>query len=325
MASMDLHLDSKLGAAFLGNLAAAIFYGITCVQTFIYLKHGYARDKLTFRLLICFLWLLDTIHLAFVSHALYYYMISKYGILAALASPTWSILAQVYTTCISDLIARWIFGRRAWLMTGRSPLLAFCIAIPSLLTCATGIAFTSKAFIAQTFASFSSISYLLYISLGSGVVADAIIAATLCYTLKKNRTGFQKTDTIVNTLMIYTINTSLLTTLCSLACFTTYTIWPQEFTFIGIYFVLSKLYLNSLLATLNSRESLHSQAAGVVSDIPIGLSNISSTPTTSTSIVKHQYSPPDYSFRAPPVVINVNREIETRLENSGHERVAYAL
>ncbi|KAF8871755.1 hypothetical protein BD779DRAFT_1575138, partial [Infundibulicybe gibba] len=114
--------------------------------------------------------------------------------------------------------------------------------------------------------------------------------------------------------------------LCSLACFTTYTIWPQEFTFIGIYFVLSKLYLNSLLATLNSRESLHSQATGVVSDIPIGLSNISSTPTTSTSIVKHQYSPPDYSFRAyPPVVINVNREIETRLENSGHERVAYAL
>ncbi|KAF8875697.1 hypothetical protein BD779DRAFT_206447 [Infundibulicybe gibba] len=164
--------------------------------------------------------------------------------------------------------------------------------IPSLLTCATGIALASREFITQTFASFSSISYLLYMSFGSGVVADAIIATVLCCTLKKNRTGFRGTDTIVNTLVLYTINTTLLTTLCGFACLVTYAIWPQEFIFIGVYFVFSKLYFNSLLATLNSRESLHFQAGDIVSEIPIGFkSNSSSTPA---SVMEHQHSPPGH-------------------------------
>ncbi|KAF4618494.1 hypothetical protein D9613_010036 [Agrocybe pediades] len=33
----------------------------------------------------------------------------------------------------------------------------------------------------------------------------------------------------------------------------TYAIWPQRFIFMGLYFALSKLYVNSLLASLNAR------------------------------------------------------------------------
>ena len=65
----------------------------------------------------------------------------------------------------------------------------------------------------------------MYISLSTAVISDIVIAATLCVTLSKSRTGFKKsvtlsqndtevnhvllrTDTIVNLLMMYAVNSS---------------------------------------------------------------------------------------------------------------------
>ena len=50
--------------------------------------------------------------------------------------------------------------------------------------------------------------YLLYTSLGSGVVADAFIAVSMCVLLSQSRTGVRNTDSVIDTLMMYTINTS---------------------------------------------------------------------------------------------------------------------
>ncbi|KAF8997065.1 hypothetical protein BDQ17DRAFT_1411527 [Cyathus striatus] len=40
------------------------------------------------------------------------------------------------------------------------------------------------------------------------------------------------------------------------ACFITYLIWPHNFVFMGIFFVLGTAYYNSLLASLNARPAL---------------------------------------------------------------------
>ncbi|KAF5370471.1 hypothetical protein D9615_009756 [Tricholomella constricta] len=242
---------------------------------------------------------LDTLHLAFVTHGLYFYLVSNFGNLVALVSPTWSFLVEIYLTCVSDFIVRCIYGRRVWIVTGQNKLLAACIAITSTLTCVTGFAFASRAFSVKTFENFSKISYFLYIALGSGVVADLLIASSLCLYLSKSRTGFRKTDSIVNALIMYAINTSLLTTICSAACFITYTIWPKEFTFIGIYFSLSKLYLNSLLATLNNREALAEKISGVSN---FSLSNMNSPSKASAS--RH----------GPPLVVSIDREVVNSFE-----------
>jgi hypothetical protein len=73
--------------------------------------------------------------------------------------------------------------------------------------------------------------------------------------------------------------------MCSAACFITYTIWPSEFIYLGIYYLLGKcwyrvdppflfplisnppdqtVYVNSLLATLHSREALREKLGEVV-------------------------------------------------------------
>jgi hypothetical protein len=157
----------------------------------------------------------------------------------------------------------WIFSR--------SLVIFLVIAATSVVTFGSGIAFTALAFRDKmAFASFPRISYLMYISLGTAVAADIIIASALCVLLLRSRTGFKTTDSMLTVLMSYAINACVLTTVCAAACFVTYTIWPKEFIFIGIYFCLSKLFFNSLLAMLNQRSSLKKKD-DELSDIPVHL------------------------------------------------------
>ncbi|KAF9532680.1 hypothetical protein CPB83DRAFT_634176 [Crepidotus variabilis] len=253
--SKQLNLDSKLGAAFLGNVAAGILYGITCLQSFVYFKKSHS-DPTFLKSLVAFLWFLDSLHMALVTHSLYIYLIKNYMNPRSMLSPNWSILSQVYVTCLSDLIIRGIYAERVWKVS-RNTFVVIVIALTSLLTCTTGFAYVCIAFVKRkTFADLRHISFLMYTALGSAVVADILVAASMCISLLKSRTGFRRTDSVLTMLMLYTINSSVLTTVCSIACFLTYTIWPMEFTFIGIYVCLSKLFLNSLLAMLNGRDQL---------------------------------------------------------------------
>ncbi|KAF9471997.1 hypothetical protein BDN70DRAFT_515464 [Pholiota conissans] len=229
--------------------------------------HDCKEDGRVLRCLIIFLWILDTIHLAFTSHGLYFYLVTSFGDYAVLLAPTWAILAQVYVTNLSDLIVRGFFAIRVSILCGERRLLGIVlpviITVLSLTVFSFGCGFASRSFILKTYAKMNEASYMLYASFATAVVADTLVAVSLCTLLIQSRTGFRRTDSIVTKLMAFSINTGLLTSIAAIACFVTYAIWPQRFIFMGIYFALSKLYVNSLLASLNARSSLRSQSTEV--------------------------------------------------------------
>jgi len=261
-----LGLDSKLGAAFLGCVFAAILYGITSLQTFIYYSKN--QDSRLFRYCIYFIWVLDTAHMGVIAQSVYLFTISDYGNPVLLLRPNDALLIEVYISVYSDLLIRFIFGRRVWIVTGRNHLLAIAIGITALGHTAAGSAFAGLAMKHPTFAYFSTISWLMYLALACSCVSDILVASGLCFALSKKRTGFRKTDTLVTTLIMYAINGCLVTTLCAAACLISYAILPNDFIFIAFFFCLDKLYFNSLLSTLNGRESLQENLAGL-SDIPV--------------------------------------------------------
>ncbi|KAF8889446.1 hypothetical protein CPB84DRAFT_1849393 [Gymnopilus junonius] len=254
-------LDGTLGAAFLGCLAAAILYGVTSVQTFLYFQGHSSQDGLFFKIAIFGLWAVDTIHIAFTAHGMYYYLVTSFGMFEVLLAPTWSLLAGVYLTNISDIIVRCFFAMRVYLLCGRSrPILRvflpMVIIVLALIVFINGNAFASKGFVLKTFAKLNDVSFFLYTSFAAAVVADTLVALSLCTLLFNSRTGIKRTDSVVTVIMAFIINTGLLTSVCAMGCLVTYAIWPTKFIFIGLYFALSKLYVNSLLASLNARASL---------------------------------------------------------------------
>ncbi|TBU23959.1 hypothetical protein BD311DRAFT_810372 [Dichomitus squalens] len=262
----EVSLNNTLGAAFLGTIATSCFYGITVVQTYIYYKRN-GTDPAYLQALVFFLWVMDSLHLALVVHAVYFYAVTNFTNVIMLDIPIWSILILV--TGVSDGAVRGVFCHRVWRLSNRNYVLVVAIIISSLIVFSGSIAFAVKGFSIPTFTALSEISDILYISLGSGVVADVLIAGSMCYLLAKRRTGFTRTDSIVRVLMMYSINTGALTSMAALLTLLCYASMPNNFIFIAFYFVLPKLFLNSLLATLNARQPLRESNSGGMVSFPL--------------------------------------------------------
>ncbi|PIL27491.1 hypothetical protein GSI_10642 [Ganoderma sinense ZZ0214-1] len=318
MSSVKLALNDTLGAAFLGTIATSCFYGITIVQTYIYFKRS-GRDSLFLRFLVFSLWLLDSLHLALVVHAIYYYAVTNFSDARVLAVPTWSILAQIVVTGVSDLTVRGLVPTVSYTLTfplmiierAASSVIEFGGAVSSLTVFGGSIAFAVKSFGVPTFAAFSEIADILYVSLGAGVVADMLIAGAMTVVLIKCRTGFSKTDSVIRTLIIYSINTGALTGLCALLCLVTYATMPDNFIFIAFYFVLPKLFLNSLLATLNAREALRGASPSGMVSVPLSHASY----TTHMSFVDRSR----YSQSNGPHKGEVHTTTDTKTDASPHE------
>jgi len=89
---------------------------------------------------------------------------------------------------------------------------------------------------------------------------DVLIAGSLCFMLRRSRTGFRKSDTMINTLMLFVVNTGVLTSCCAIAALIALVASPFTLIYASFYFCIGRLYTNSLLATLNARELIRRNA-----------------------------------------------------------------
>ncbi|KZT03225.1 uncharacterized protein LAESUDRAFT_660289 [Laetiporus sulphureus 93-53] len=70
-------LDATYGAVLIGAFVSAVLFGVTNLQAFIYFQR-YSSDGVWSKLTVCWLWLLDAVHLAFVVHMVYWYLVTNY-------------------------------------------------------------------------------------------------------------------------------------------------------------------------------------------------------------------------------------------------------
>ncbi|KAI0311494.1 hypothetical protein OF83DRAFT_755348 [Amylostereum chailletii] len=267
--------DNTLGALLVGGLISGMLFGITCTQAYLYFER-YSTDRWTLKAFVGCLWALDIFDFALNGHILYWYLVTNYtNPLALEGKVVWSLSAHVLVTSVVDFMIRAMFARRIFrLSNGNVPLTAGVLAT-SLLDLVVGIVITVKTVTLGSIANLETLSTLFYINFASGAGSDVYVAVVLCYYLARSRTGFNtRTDSVVTVLMLYTINTGLLTAVdatCGMVLFIT---MPDNFVFIAFYLQLSKLYTNAYLATLNNRGSLRerSEGDGIVS---IHLSRIS--------------------------------------------------
>jgi len=113
----------------------------------------------------------------------------------------------------------------------------------------------------------------LYLGLSSGAMADLWLASSLVVLLWRHRTGFRRTDSLLRLLILYCVNTALITSLCEIASLITFTIMPNNFIYYALFTLLPKLLFNSLLATYNARRGMREMAHGSNSLISIPSAN----------------------------------------------------
>ncbi|CDO71980.1 hypothetical protein BN946_scf184943.g14 [Trametes cinnabarina] len=120
-----------------------------------------------------------------------------------------------------------------------------------------GIIAAIKAFIfVRELTDLHRISWLVSVAYGLVVATDVILTGSLVFVLYQSRTQSKRTNSILDTLIIYTINTALLTSIVSVLAFIFALIIPGNLIYAAVSVIGVKLYANSVLALLNSRRSI---------------------------------------------------------------------
>lgn len=245
------------GALYIGVLFATLFQGILTIQTYVYYE-SFPEDSIWLKSLVGTVWCVDLIHLIFVGHAVYYYLVIHWGDTDVLKFSIWTFDAHLVLLGLASILCQSFFIRRIWIFSNRNiPLLLFLTAI-----CMT-------VFILAIYASAMDIkvpstSEFLVLkpqvtalfSIGAG--SDVIIALLMCYYLRKQNSNstFARTHSIISLLIKYTVTTGLATSALAVACLITFFAVPESFVFIAMHLSLGRMYTNALLATLNSRRVL---------------------------------------------------------------------
>ncbi|EIN10069.1 hypothetical protein PUNSTDRAFT_133835 [Punctularia strigosozonata HHB-11173 SS5] len=271
-------LDNTLGAAFLGHSAETALFGVTTVQCILYYKRN-GKDSPKLKSLIGMLWFMDSLHLALTTHAMYFYLINNYDNPSALKFPVWSICAQCSVTAATELLIRGVFAKRIWTLSDRNFALVCTLGGVSIFAFGAAVAYVVEACDVGTFEKVADLSWIIVASLASGMFADLLIAGSLVFLLWKLRTGFS--SSVVSLIIIYSINTGVLTTICAILVIITYVTMPSSFVWLAFYFVLGKLNLNCLLAGLNSRSIFRDRAGGVRQ---VALSDLSHAVSEGTAV-----------------------------------------
>jgi len=128
-------------------------------------------------------------------------------------------------------------------------------------------------------------------------VADVIITFGMCFYLQESRHGLGTLDKVIGSIIIYTVNNGALTcvsTIVAMICFLT---MPQNLIFMALHFAISKMYANSLLATLNTRQTLRGRTVQFKETIrrPPGLPIMLPSAFSSTRAPLVHDGAPDYA------------------------------
>ncbi|KAL1950560.1 hypothetical protein VTO73DRAFT_5684 [Trametes versicolor] len=245
--------DNTFGAAFAGFAASSICLGVLSTQAYTYFKR-YPLDKPFYKALVVGLWLIELADQALISHAVYSYLVTNWGIVTILvAKPIWSLILQITFGVVTGTIVKINFALRVWRFSNQNVLVTGLIFLLTFGELAVASIYTVKAFQLDSLSHLADMKIIGTLSLGIGMATDVVIAASLSFFLWNLRTGHRKDDSAVNSLIFYAVSTGGLTSVISLTTLILYNFMPGNFIFMAFYFVLSKVYANSFLAALNTR------------------------------------------------------------------------
>ncbi|KIM71149.1 hypothetical protein PILCRDRAFT_759636 [Piloderma croceum F 1598] len=213
---LNIHLADTHGALFIGLIIAAILFGITNLQVFVYLQ-SCKGDRIWNKLAVGWLWLLDAFQLALISHAVYFYLVINYANPVELTHVVWSFRLQLVIDMVTIVTVQALYAERLWKLAKirrhdfRSKIVPWIVTL--LVIAATGIciAVSKLIYTIKDFTQFDLIKWATFLALITASVVDILIAASLCFTLAGLRTGMENTNSVLNSLMLYFLNTGVLT------------------------------------------------------------------------------------------------------------------
>ncbi|OJT11707.1 hypothetical protein TRAPUB_11769 [Trametes pubescens] len=193
-------LDNTFGAFLLGTFLGLVLYGVTIHQTYRYFRL-YHDDGILVKAFVVCIFVIETLQIATCMHTCYFYLVTNYFEPEALRRGVWSIQA------LEVFLSQSFFARRVYLVRPQYKVVVALAVSFSLVALAFGTATTAQGIKIHTFARFRHYTWMDSVAFGAAVASDALTTGVLIFVLKASRTGFKKTDHIIDRLTLYAVNT----------------------------------------------------------------------------------------------------------------------
>lgn len=246
------------GAMLVGGLLAFGLSGCVNMQFIVYCR-VYFRESWRTKSLVIVIWLLDLSHSALVAVALWDSIIATYGDLSKIDTIPWCIGPAIELTALITFLVQSFFAYRIYKLQKKKLTVAIPIVAISLARLIMASITNSEMLKLKSYNTFfQRFSWIFTFGLILSALVDIMITTFLCYFLRKNRPSFTDTMRIIDTLTFWTIQNGSMTSAAAIATLLCWKIMPSNRVFLGLHFVVAKLYANSLLATLNARKQIWS-------------------------------------------------------------------
>lgn len=255
-ASSLAHIDFDLtfGALQIGTSISMLFLGIASLQTWNYFR-DFPKDPVVAKCAVLAVYCTDFAHSVLLMHAVYYYTIRSSCNFRDLTLMAWSVEVSTALAGFIALIVQTYFCMRVLRITENRLLAAGCWLLALLrMAFSAGITATMARDGTLAVVHTRTFKWLVVCILGVGTVSDIAIAASICIGLLRRRTGFLESDRLVDRLVAYTIGSGLLTSIVAVLEITMY-LSMDNFLWIAFFTIISKMFSNSLLASLNQRSA----------------------------------------------------------------------
>ncbi|KAI0764650.1 hypothetical protein C8Q74DRAFT_1449863 [Fomes fomentarius] len=313
-------LNGIFGAFFIGAMIGLVLYGMAVQQAISYYR-TYVNDGLLLKSWVFAIILLETLHSLFSVHPCYYYLVSNYAKPEVLVKNIWSfnLLSPLQTGAM--VLCQTFYLRRIHMIRRRWGL-AVGIVTSTLMAAELGfsIAAAIKPFQNTYTFEFNKFKWLIIALNSCTIPTDVILTSTLIVILVRSRTGFKGSNSVIATLVLYIINTGLLTGLVAIMTLILSLVVPEKYYYIGLTICGTKVYSNTLLAMLNSRKKLSNRMVDEFDSYPLT--------SLSSSVRGPRFSPLRHLRQGgqsaeesvPPPVLNIkmNSGLESDFSQSHH-------
>ncbi|KAG1892155.1 hypothetical protein F4604DRAFT_1912888 [Suillus subluteus] len=244
---------TMIGPVALGALVNACLFGGLVVQTYVYYAN-FPNDHRVMKLTVAAILASQIAHLICVSATLWNVAVSGYGNPLTLLVFPLGADAAILFTAITGALVESSFAFRLWKLSKTLTLPLISLAL-CLLAQSIALAMTAKAFAMTNLVTFETDeNRLIILALTSRLVCELTLTLSMVWYLRKQRSStFSRTTTKIDRLVLWTLETGLITSLVVVFVMSFFLATKQNYIWIGIYANLATVNANSLLASLNGR------------------------------------------------------------------------
>jgi len=145
----------------------------------------------------------------------------------------------------------------SFLVSQRNYYLTAPIVVMAILRLASASVTTGEMIRLDSFNLFkANFTWVFTLGLALSSTVDILITGSLFVLLEMSRTGEKRMNAIIDQIILYTFETGSLTCAATIVSMICWILINKNLIFMGLHFVIGKLYANSLLVNLNTRSTI---------------------------------------------------------------------